>query len=81
MMGAVAPARPRNPAGIGAQFFSLKKFIRVVQKPQFLNNFPEKNREFAAICGKFSGTWERTARFLNKSITHFSQRISFKIDK
>jgi hypothetical protein len=42
--------------------------IRVVQKPQFLNNFPEKNREFAAICGKFSGTWERTARFLNKSI-------------
>jgi hypothetical protein len=40
---------------------------RVVQQPLFLNNFPEKNREFAAICGKFSGTWERTARFLNKS--------------
>jgi hypothetical protein len=27
---------------------------RLVQKPQFLNNFPEKNREFAAMCGKFS---------------------------
>jgi hypothetical protein len=44
-----------------------RKNNRVVQKPQFLNNFPEKNRGFAAICGKSSRTWERTARFLNKS--------------
>jgi hypothetical protein len=42
--------------------------MRVVQKPQFLNNFPGKKREFAALYGKFSGTWERTAKFLNKSI-------------
>jgi hypothetical protein len=40
---------------------------RVVQKPQLPNNFPGKKREFAAIYGKFSGTWERTDRFLNKS--------------
>jgi hypothetical protein len=40
-------------------------FTRVVQKSRFPNNFPEKNREFAAMSGKFSGTWERTARFLN----------------
>jgi hypothetical protein len=44
----------------------MKLYNRVVRKPQFPNNFPEKNREFAVMRGKFSGTWERTARFLHK---------------
>jgi hypothetical protein len=48
-------------------FSSEAMYNRVVQKPRFLNNCPGKNREFAAMRGKFSGTWERTARFLNKS--------------
>jgi hypothetical protein len=45
----------------------LQTINRAVRKPQFPNSFPEKKRESAAMCGKFSGTWERTARFLNKS--------------
>jgi hypothetical protein len=40
---------------------------RVVEKLQFLNNFPQKILEFAANCGKIRGTCERTGRFLNKS--------------
>jgi hypothetical protein len=35
---------------------------------RFRTTSPENIEEFAAMCGEFSGTWERTARFLNKSM-------------